>query len=188
MISLDRPANPFLTGVEQYHLDVRGANALLDPAGYSRSGGGIRKGRDGAPLSFELLLSNDQAPLAEVLKAALAKIGGDPDLLRQLFSSKGAGSLTGASGNVNPEFDDLADRQLATFDEAKRKDLVAKMQRIVARDLPVLALYYPDEVLVFRKPVLDRWYFVPGQFPPGNDNKQLFVTGVGAGTKIRPTK
>lgn len=221
------PVNRFRTDVEQYHLDVRGANALLDSAGYSRSGGGTRKGRDGAPLSFELLLSNDQAPLGELLKADLARIGveirpkpvqfgpalfgtklsggydmavltypgpsaggpnADPDLLRQVFSSKAPASLTGASGYANPELDDLANRQLATFDDAQRKDLVAKMQRIVARDLPVLALYYPDEVLIFRKTTLDRWYFMPGQFPPGNDNKQLFVTGVATGTTIRPSK
>jgi peptide/nickel transport system substrate-binding protein len=220
------PSNPFLTRVEQYDLDLRGANALLDAAGYSRRGG-TRKGRDGSPLSFELLISNDQAPLAELLKTDLAKIGvelrpkpvqlgpalfgtklsggyemavlsypgpsaggpnADPDLLRQVFSSKSPPSLTSATGYANAKFDELAEQQRATFDETRRKDLVAQMQRLVARDLPVLPLYYADNVLVFRKPVLDQWYFTPGQFPTANDNKQLFVTGVGAGIKRRPTK
>ncbi len=39
------------------------------------------------------------------------------------------------------------------------------MQEILARDIPVLALYSPDSVLVFRPKVLDSWYFTPGQFP-----------------------
>ncbi len=218
------PTNPFATKVEQYALDVRGANSLLDAAGYTRSGG-TRKGADGSPLSFELLISNEQAPLAELLKTDLARIGveikpkpvqvgpalfgtklsggydmavltypgpspggpdADPDVMRQVFSSKSPPSLTSATGYTNAKFDDLANRQHTTFDKSRRKDLVAQMQRIVAQDLPVLPLYYPDEVLVFRKAVLDRWYFTPGQFPTANDNKQLFVTGVSAGTKIRP--
>jgi len=220
------PTNPFVTRVEQYDVDVRGANSLLDAAGYSRSGG-TRTSSDGSPLSFELLISNEQAPLAELLKSDLARIGveirpkpvqlgpalfgtklsggyemavlsypgpsaggpnADPDLLRQVFSSTSPPSLTSATGYANSTFDDLADRQRTTFDEARRHDLVAQMQRIVARDLPVLPLYYPDDAVVFRKSVLDRWYVTPGQFPTANDNKQLFVTGVVKGTTIRPTK
>jgi len=62
------------------------------------------------------------------------------------------------------------------------------MQSILARDLPVLPLYYPDDVQVYRKNVIDDWYFTPGQFPTLNNNKQLFITGVPAGTEIRLTK
>ncbi len=220
------PENPFVTSVEQYDVDVPGANALLDSAGYSRTGG-TRKGPDGASLSFELLVGNDQAPLAEVLKGALAKIGveikpkavqigpalygtklsgnyemavlvypgpspggpnADPDLLRQAFSSKAPLSLTGATGYADAEFDGLAERQRSAFDQTTRKDLVGQMQRIIARDVPVLPLYSPERVVVFRKTVLDRWYFTPGQFPTSDDNKQLFVTGLTTGTAIRPTK
>jgi len=113
---------------------------------------------------------------------------GDPDLLRQVFSSRTGPSLTGATGYADTEFEELAERQRTTFDAARRKDVVAKMQRIVARDLPVLPLYYPDDVQVYRKSVIDDWYFTPGQFPTLNNNKQLFITGVPAGTEIRPTK
>lgn len=111
----------------------------------------------------------------------------DPDLLRQVFSSKTGPSLTGATGYANAQFDDLATRQRVAFDTDRRKELVGQMQQIIARDLPVLPLYYPDDIQVFRTSVLDRWYFTPGQFPTGNNNKQLFVTGVSAGTTIRPT-
>jgi hypothetical protein len=52
----------------------------------------------------------------------------------------------------------------------------------------VFPLYYPDDVQVYRKSVIDDWYFTPGQFPTLNNNKQLFITGVPAGTEIRSTK
>jgi ABC-type transport system substrate-binding protein len=113
-------------------------------------------------------------------------LNADPDMLRRVFSSKMPPfSLTGASRYVNPRFDELADRQLVTFDEGERRAIVAEMQRIIADDVPILPLWYPERTLVFREQVLDQWYFTPGQFPTTEDNKQLFVTGLKTGTKIR---
>ncbi|MFP5375370.1 MAG: ABC transporter substrate-binding protein [Acidimicrobiia bacterium] len=110
----------------------------------------------------------------------------DPDVLRVVFSSEVPPSLIGATNYVNRDFDAAADQQRLTFDEAERRRLVTRMQEMVAEDLPVLALYYPESFLVFRRRVLDQWYFTPGQYPTTDDNKQLFVTGVEAGTDIRP--
>lgn len=59
------------------------------------------------------------------------------------------------------------------------------MQRILAYQLPMLPLFYPETTLLFRKDVLDEWYFTPGQFPSPTDNKQLFITGRRTGTVIR---
>ena len=110
----------------------------------------------------------------------------DPDILRQVFSSRVPPfSLTSANGYKNPVFDDLADRQLATFDETQRRGIVNQMQKIIADDIPVLSLFYPEKVLVFRKRVLDAWYFTPGQYPTAEKNKQMFATGEKAGTTIR---
>ncbi|MBA3286538.1 MAG: hypothetical protein H0U21_00755 [Acidimicrobiia bacterium] len=220
------PENPYLTAVEQHDLDVPGANALLDSAGYATDPDGARKGPDGTPLGFELLVSITDTPAAELVAAALEQIGvvitiksveagpqlfgakfsggyemallgfpgpsaggpnGDPDLLRRVFASTVPPSLTGASGYVNPTFDELAARQRATFDEAERKSIVAEMQEIIAEDIPILALYAPDTTFVFRKAVLDQWYFTPGRYPIDIDNKQLFITGVNRGIEIRPT-
>jgi len=220
------PDNPFFSPVPQHELDVAGANALLDGAGYRAGGGGdTRQASDGAPLSFELLINNAEAPLAELLVGALRRIGvelrpkqvqigpqlfgnkfigaydiavlpfpgpgpggpnGDPDVLRLLFSSKVAPSLQAATAYANPTFDGLAEKQRAAFDEAERKAIVAQMQRILADDLPVLPLYYPEVAMLFRKQVLDEWYFTPAQFPSSIDNKQLFITGQKTGTTIRP--
>lgn len=80
----------------------------------------------------------------------------------------------------------MADRQRVTFDESERKGIVAQMQEIIAEDIPILALYAPNTTFVFRKEVLDQWYFTPGRYPIEIDNKQLFITGVKRGTQIRP--
>lgn len=112
----------------------------------------------------------------------------DPDVLRRLFSSRVPPSLLGASNYVNPAFDALAEEQRSTFDEAARKALVARMQGMVADDLPVLPLYFPEAIMLFRRQVLDQWYFTPGQFPASEDNKQLFITGMKSGTTIRSTE
>ena len=113
-------------------------------------------------------------------------LNSDPDQLRRLFSSRLPGfSLTAASDYVNPRFDDLADRQLVTFDEAQRRTMVAEMQRMIADDIPILPLWYPEKVLGFRKQALDEWYFTPGEFPTADDNKHLYITGMKSGTKIR---
>ena len=217
------PSNPFHTPVRQYEFDPGGAGALLDAAGYRVAAGGVRQGPRG-PLSFELLMSSGEAPLAEILVAALRRVGielkpklvqigpqlfgnkfvgnydmavlffpgpgpggpnADPDVLRLLFSSKVPPSLQSASAYANPAFDDLAARQRSTFDLAQRQAIVAEMQRLLADDIPVMPLYFPESSLLFRRSVLDQWYFTPGQFPAQQENKQLFITGMKTGTTIR---
>ncbi|MHB8656485.1 MAG: ABC transporter substrate-binding protein [Solirubrobacteraceae bacterium] len=113
---------------------------------------------------------------------------GDPDCLRTFYSSKVTGRLQGAQGWVNPEFDRLADEQLVTADEGRREKLIARMQQIIAADLPALALYYPTQHTVFRRRAFDQWYFTPGGFAtglPGVFNKQVLVTGSKTGLAIR---
>ncbi len=218
------PANPFFAAVRQYDFDPAGAAALLDSAGYRLGAGGIRQAPGRGALSFELLISNAEAPLSEILVGSLRRVGvelrpkpveigpqlfgsklvgnydmavlffpgpgpggpnADPDVLRVLFSSKVPPSLQAASAFTNPTFDDLAETQRVTFDPAGRQAVVAQMQRLLADELPVLPLFYPETTLLFRRDVLDEWYFTPGQFPSVQDNKQLFITGRRVGTAIR---
>jgi len=115
-------------------------------------------------------------------------LNGDPDTLRTFYSSKLKGRLQGAQGWKDDEFDRLAQRQLVTADEQQRGRLVGRMQQLVARDLPALALYYPTLFTVYRKQAFDRWYTTPGGFAGGLEgvhNKQVLVTGSKTGTKIR---
>lgn len=114
----------------------------------------------------------------------------DPDMLRTFFSSRIEGRLQGAHGWVDDEFDALADRQLVTADAAERRGLLARMQAILARELPALALYYPTVSHVFRRGAFDEWYVTPGGFAgglPGVLNKHALVTGARTGLRIRRT-
>lgn len=113
---------------------------------------------------------------------------GDPDLLRQIFSSRTPQTTASAVGYRNDTFDDLADQQLVTTDVDERMDLVGRMQEILAEDLPVLPIYYATLQQVYRKDIFEGWYFTPGGFPVSTYNKQLFVTGRPTGREIRPTK
>lgn len=111
---------------------------------------------------------------------------GDPDLMRRVYSSRIPPTFRSAKGYANAEVDDLADAQLVALDAAERKELVGRMQRLVAADLPVLALYNPTPVLIYRKAVLDQVAFERGA-TQGPLNKQALVTGTRAGgTEIRP--
>lgn len=113
---------------------------------------------------------------------------GDPDYLRQIFSSRVPVGTANASGYANAELDELADGQLVEQDEEERAELLGRMQRIIAEDLPVLPLYYADLQQVYRRDVFDQWYHTPGGFPVDTYNKQLFVTGLQEGTEVRPTR
>jgi peptide/nickel transport system substrate-binding protein len=193
------PTNPFYAPVPQIPFDVAGANALLDGAGYRSASDGTRRAPNGAPLSFELLIDSAQAPLAELLVAAIRRVGielrpkevtigpqlfgnkqttqyeiavlpfpgpgpggpeSDPDILRILFSSKVTPALQGATNYANPTFDALADKQRVAFDDAERKAIVAQMQTILARDLPVVPLYFAQNASPRRPVVLH-----PGNLP-----------------------
>lgn len=110
----------------------------------------------------------------------------DPDQLRMVYSSTlPAPTPTGAAGYSNPQFDQLAMRQLATPDGPQRQQVVAEMQRIVAADLPLLPLYYSTTHYIFRREAFDQWYNTPGGFPVNFVNKQAFITGRKTGLEIR---
>ncbi len=113
----------------------------------------------------------------------------DPDYLRLIYSSALPPSPQAVQGYVNEELNELLERQLVTQDEAERMRLFASIQEIVARDLPVLPLYYSTQFFVFRNDVFDEWYYTPGGMATGVPqpyNKQGYVTGQKTGLEIRP--
>ncbi|HWB71044.1 MAG TPA: ABC transporter substrate-binding protein, partial [Egibacteraceae bacterium] len=111
-----------------------------------------------------------------------------PDYMRLVYAS--TTELTQhAQGYANARFDRLAEEQLRTLDEAERKDTVARMQEIVAGDVPLLPLFYPDSFSIHNRQVFDQWYYTTGGVAgviPTTHNKQLFVTGLPTGLTIRP--
>jgi peptide/nickel transport system substrate-binding protein len=113
----------------------------------------------------------------------------DPDYLRLVYSSRLPPSSQAVQGYANEELNELLERQLVAQDEAERMRLLAAIQEIVARDLPVLPLYYSTQFFVFRNEVFDQWYYAPGGMATGIPqpyNKQAFVTGQMTGLEIRP--
>jgi peptide/nickel transport system substrate-binding protein len=91
------------------------------------------------PQTRTSLLREGSFQLAEVQHLG---IGGDPDFLRRW--SEGTESNDFAQGwtFTDPEFARLAAQQAATLDPARRKDLVFRMQEILAAELPTIPLYY----------------------------------------------
>ncbi|MBA3955524.1 MAG: twin-arginine translocation signal domain-containing protein, partial [Acidimicrobiia bacterium] len=62
-------------------------------------------------------------------------LGGDPDYMREVYSSRIPRRFQSTSGYSN--IDGLAERQLVTFDDGERRRLVNQMQETVATDIPM---------------------------------------------------
>lgn len=117
----------------------------------------------------------------EMMLIGYGGIIGDPDFLRTQFSPDAKSySFIRVHGYDNPTFTSLADEQLHGQDRAKRMQMVYEMQRLLAEDVPILQLYVPNNLWIYRTDVFDSWYFTPGGVfggYPGTLNKQAFVTG-----------
>jgi peptide/nickel transport system substrate-binding protein len=108
-------------------------------------------------------------------------LGSDPDWLRQRLSSKlPSKSFLRIQGWNNPIFEDAAAQQLVTVDPAERLKLVYQMQRAVAEDVPVMALYLETRTAIFNKAAFADWYYTPGGvfgLYPHFLNKHALATG-----------
>lgn len=89
-------------------------------------------------------------------------VGGDPDYLRRWY----AGETVGPSeaGNVlrSAEFDALAEEQARELDVRKRRSLVARLQLVLAEELPTLPLYHQRLYVVYDATKWDRWFNTAG--------------------------
>ncbi len=89
------PDHPFHVEVEQYRFDRDAAERLLDDAGYRRSGGkGPRRGRDGRPLRFPMLVNADASAVVDLVVADLDAIGVELDVESAEFGAA-TGTMTG---------------------------------------------------------------------------------------------
>jgi peptide/nickel transport system substrate-binding protein len=69
-------------------------------------------------------------------------IGGDPDFLRRWYTGQESNQSAQGDNLHDPTFDALAEQQAATVDVPARKALVARMQQVLADDVPTIPLYY----------------------------------------------
>ncbi|MDP9020237.1 MAG: ABC transporter substrate-binding protein [Actinomycetota bacterium] len=216
--------NPSHVDVEQYPFDREEAESMLDQAGYTRTGDGVRQGPDGQPLRFALLVANPPPPTADLVVGALGEVGieltvqaldtpafnqrviagdsemsvitfggmntdhGEGNYLRQVYSSR-TRATQHAQGYENPELDRLLEEQQVTVDESQRREIVARAQEIIAEDLPLLPLVYPDSFAIFNPSTFSEWYYTESGVAstvPLIENKHVFVTGRQTGLEIRP--
>ena len=90
----------------------------------------------------------------------------DPDgLLYILFHTKGFANTTGYS---NEKVDKLLEAGRNTYDPAERKKIYDEMQAIVAKDVPMLSLFYSVEYGALRENV-GGFEWIPDQIPRFRD-------------------
>lgn len=99
----------------------------------------------------------------------------NPLRMTELIVSDPAKGSINIGGYSNPEVDTLAAELTTTVDTAKQKELVQKLEAIIARDLPFVMLYYQDGIYAFRPAPFGQWLYQQGQ---GIMNKLSFLPNV----------
>ena len=174
----------YTSDVPHYAYDPYKANALLDAAGFPRGNDGVRfhlfmktsteettrllaavlqqqLGKVGIVLdirTFEFATFYSDVTKGAFQLYSLRWIGGneDPDIFYYAFHSSSFPPKHANRGYyVNPEVDRLIDEGRATVDQQQRKQIYAQVQKILARDLPYIDLWYFDNVAVHSRRVKD---------------------------------
>ena len=106
-------------------------------------------------------------------------LSGDPSgLITRFASNSRSTSFTRVHGYNNPEFDRVANEQAVEVDVAKRKELVNRMQAILAEDLPQIALYVPEQIAFVDDKKFKGFAYTPGCPPCGvTGNKRHLHSG-----------
>ncbi|MFW6381616.1 MAG: ABC transporter substrate-binding protein [Bacillota bacterium] len=89
--------------------------------------------------------------------------GGEPDYLIERFAGDdldGKLPQAGAEGYNNPELNKLLLQQKREFDEETRKELLFRIQDILAAEVPEIPLYYTAGYTVYRPDKYDGWIFM----------------------------
>jgi peptide/nickel transport system substrate-binding protein len=90
----------------------------------------------------------------------------DPDgLLYILFHTQGFANTTGYS---NPRVDQLLEEGRNTYDQSQRKKIYDELQEIIAKDIPMLSLFYSVEYGALRDGV-QGFAWIPDQIPRYRD-------------------
>ncbi|MGH9568395.1 MAG: ABC transporter substrate-binding protein, partial [Candidatus Angelobacter sp.] len=179
--------------VAHYPYDPKKANVLLNAAGYPRGKNGIRFHlvmKTSTEETTRLLAAVLQQQLrkvgialdirsfefatfySDVTKGAfqlysLRWIGGNegPDIFYYAFHSSSFPPKHANRGYyVNAEMDRLIDEGRTTVDQKRRKEIYARVQQILARDLPYIDLWYFDNVVVHSRRIENLQVNPPGNY------------------------
>ncbi len=126
-------------------------------------------GQDGVASGFDAAIGGSP-PLASY----------DPDFLRAVF---GSGAPLNYSGYSSGRFEQLADRVAGSTDVSSRRAAVAEELRLLARDLPVVPLFFYDGIFAYRRAAHDGWVYVKGS---GILDKRSFLRSGPAPDATRP--
>ena len=83
--------------------------------------------------------------------------------LRGLLHGDPAKGTLNLAGYDDPEVNDLADRAVATVDTDARRAVLWTLQERMARDVPLVPLFYQDGVYAYRPAAYDGWSYMAGQ-------------------------
>jgi peptide/nickel transport system substrate-binding protein len=110
----------------------------------------------------------DQLKKGQYQMTTARYVGGnhDPIYLRDLFASSQIGNFNRTRYN-SPEFDKIIGQAINESNRERAKQLYAQAQEIIARDAPLIPLWYPANMVVAAKavgnikvPPSGDWYFV----------------------------
>jgi len=82
-------------------------------------------------------------------------MGGDADMLREIYSSKV--KMPNLAGYQNEELEKLLYQQSIEKDKGKRKKLVKEIQKILAEEIPMMLLYGEIDNTVYRPEKYNYW-------------------------------
>jgi peptide/nickel transport system substrate-binding protein len=90
--------------------------------------------------------------------------GGDADLLRTTYAanektSNQSPSSDGIPGYNNEQINELCKQQLYEMDTTKRKEIIFKLQELIAEEIPQIPLYNTTGYIVFRPEKFDGWKY-----------------------------
>lgn len=166
--------------VAHYDFDPARANRLLDEAGYPRKADGVRfhltmktstvedtrllaavlqQQLAGVGIALDLRSFEFATFYSDVTRGAfqmysLRWIGGNeqPQIFNYVFETQNFSPKGANRGHYsNAEVDRLLEEAQAIDDQAKRRADYVRVQQILARDLPVINLWYQDTVIVHNR-------------------------------------
>ena len=166
--------------VPQYSYDPARANSLLDAAGYPRGADGIRfhlelkTSTDEATRVYAAALQDQWRKVgvqldlrslefatfyADITRGSfqlytLRWVGAnlDPDIFDYVFGSDRIPPAGANRGRYsNPQLDELLQQARVTTEQAKRNEILAQVQKIVATDEPYINLWYYDNICIHSK-------------------------------------